>query len=75
MYEREVMEKNLATLLGQEETYNYSSVGSSVEEDPINPFQKRVFEKKLKRSTVSENKYNIRHTSTVSCNVNEDFIH
>ena len=75
MYEREVMEENLAKLLSHDEIYNYQSVGSNqVEEDPVNPFQKRVFEKRLRRSSVaSENKHpNINYHSSVSSDLKKD---
>ena len=47
------MEKNLAELVLKSEAHNYQSSNGSVEEDPVNPFQKRVFEKKLRRSSVA----------------------
>lgn len=53
------MEKNLARLLRE---VDYKSCGSDVEgdteEDPVNPFMKRVFEKKMRRSSVASENMN-----------------
>lgn len=53
------MEKNLARLLRE---VDYKSCGSDVEgemeENPVNPFMKRVFEKKMRRSSVASENVN-----------------
>lgn len=53
MQEREVMEKNLAKLLKEVDYRSCGSDAGEEVEDPVNPFMKRVFEKKLRRSSVA----------------------
>lgn len=59
MKEREVMERNLARLLKE---VDFKSCGSDVEDEiessPVNPFRKRVFEKKLRKSSVASENIN-----------------
>lgn len=53
------MEKNLAKLLREVQYRSCGSdVGEDVEENPVNPFMKRVFEKRMRGSSVASENIN-----------------